>query len=86
MGELLITFIKQSSAYKLTRAASKSNIDVRLVQTPKELSAGGCSYGVVARRAELSRLVSLCHLYGIEYRRILAVYTDVSGKKTYSQI
>ncbi|MBO5734126.1 MAG: DUF3343 domain-containing protein [Clostridia bacterium] len=86
MGEILITFIKQSTAYKLTRAASKSNIAVRLVQAPKELSAGGCSYGVLAKRSELSRLVSLCRQYGIEYRRILAVYTDVSGKKTYSQI
>ena len=86
MGEILITFVKQSSAYKLIRALNKSGIYGKMVQTPKELSRGGCSYGVVMKRNDMSRGVKLCREYSIEYRRIFALYTDQTGKKVYSEI
>ena len=86
MGEILITFIKQSSAYKLKKAAKMSNINTKVVQTPKELSQGGCSYAVVAKRNEINRLLSICGDYNIEYRRVLAVYSDINGKKVYNEI
>ena len=86
MGEILITFVKQSTAYKLMRAADKSGIYAKMVQTPKELSQGGCSYGVVMRRSDMSRAVKLCREYSIEYRKIFALFTDLNGKKIYSQI
>ena len=86
MGEILITFIKQSSAYKLKKLAKMSGIFAKVVQTPKELSQGGCSYAVLARRADASKLVNLCNNYGVEKRRVLAIYTDMNGKKVYSDL
>ena len=86
MGDILITFIKQSSAYKLKKLAKMSGIFAKVVQTPKELSQGGCSYAVLAKRADVSKLVNLCNNYGVEKRRVLAVYTDMNGKKVYSDI
>ncbi len=86
MGEILITFVKQSSAYKLLKASSREGISARMIQAPKELSRGGCSYGVVMKRADMSRAVDLCRRHGIEYRRIFSIYSDANGKKVYSQI
>lgn len=86
MGDILITFIKQSSAYKLKKLAKISGIFAKVVQTPKELSAGGCSYAVWAKRADVTRLIDLCNKYGVEKRRVLAVYTDINGKKVYSDL
>ncbi len=86
MGDILITFIKQSSAYKLKKLAKMSGIFAKVVQTPKELSAGGCSYAVLAKRADVTKLINLCNDYGVEKRRVLAVYTDMNGKKVYSDL
>ena len=86
MGEILITFIKQSSAYKLKKLANMSGIFAKVVQTPKELSQGGCSYAVLAKRGDVQKLVNLCNNYGIEKRKVLAVYTDMNGKKVYSEL
>jgi len=86
MGEILITFIKQSSAYKLKKAAKISGIGAKVVQTPKELSAGGCSYAVLAKRADVSKLLNLCNNYAIDYRKILAIYSDINGKKVYNEL
>ena len=86
MGEILITFIKQSSAYKLAKAAKRDDIYVKIVQTPKEISQGGCSYGILAKRKDADRLVNICRKYDIDYRRVLAIYADMRGKKFYSEI
>lgn len=86
MGEILITFIKQSLAYKLKKAANMSGIAAKIVQTPKELSRGGCSYAVLAKRADANRLTEICRDYGINYRRVILVYTDMNGKKVYSDM
>ena len=86
MGEILITFIKQSSAYKLQKGANRLGIWAKIVQTPKELSQGGCTYGVLARRKDAENLVTICKNAGINYRRVFSVYTDTSGKKFYNEI
>lgn len=86
MGEILITFIKQSSAYQLQKYANRMGIGAKIVQTPKELSQGGCTYGVVARRKDAESLVSICKNAYIDYRRVFSVYTDTSGKKFYNEI
>ncbi len=86
MGEILITFVKQSSAYKLKKAAKMSGISTKVVQAPKELSQGGCSYAVLAKRADAAKLINLCNDYYIDYRKILAVYTDMNGKKVYNEL
>ena len=86
MGEILITFIKQSSAYKLAKTARRYQIGAKVVQTPKELSIGGCSYGVLARRADMHLLLNICHNNGVEYKKVFAIYTDDGGKKIYSEV
>ena len=86
MGEILITFIKQSSAYKLKKAARAYNISAKIIQTPKELSRGGCSYAVSARRADVEKLLWLCREYGIDYKRVVAIYLDINGKKVYNEV
>jgi len=86
MGEILITFIKQSSAYKLKKLAKISQISAKVVQTPKELAQGGCSYAVLAKRTDTAKLMKLCNDYGIGYRKVLAVYVDMKGKKVYSEL
>ena len=86
MGEILITFIKQSSAYNLKKVANQSGINAKIIQTPKELSRGGCSYGVVLSRQNMSRAVKLCRDYKIEYRKVFAIFTDRNGNKEYSEI
>ncbi len=86
MGEILITFEKQSAAFNLKRAANRVGIGVKIVQTPKELSDMGCSYAILAKRRDMSQLISACRSYKIEYRRVFAVFSYENGKKTYSQI
>ncbi len=86
MGEILITFEKQSAAFNLKRAANRVGIGVKIVQTPKELSDMGCSYAILAKRRDMSQLISACRSYKIEYRRVFAVFISPGGKKVYSQI
>ena len=86
MGEILITFIKQSSAYNLKKAANRTGINAKIIQTPGKLSRGGCSYGVVLSRSDMSRAIKLCRDYGIEYRKVFAIFTDRQGNKEYSEI
>ncbi len=86
MGEILITFIKQSSAYKLMKISRQMKIYAKVVQTPKELSQGGCSYAVLARRTDARRILGICSDYKIEYRRIFSIYSDINGKKVYSDM
>ncbi len=85
MGEILITFIKQSSAYNLKRAAARMGIYTTLVQTPKEISENGCSYGVSARRQDAQKLLSVCRNNGIKYMRVLVSYRTPDGKKIYTE-
>ncbi len=86
MGEILITFEKQSAAFALKKAASRTGISVKIVQTPKEISAMGCSYAILGKRRDMSSLISVCRKQKIEYRRVFAVFSYENGKKAYSQI
>lgn len=86
MGEILITFIKQSAAFNLKKAAKRVGITVKIVQTPREISVGGCSYAIAARRVDMGKLISLSQEYSIEYKRVFAVFVSANGKKMYSQI
>jgi len=86
MADALITFMKQSSAFNFKKLAKKNSYSVKIVQTPKEISYGGCSYAVVVRRSDIGKLVNMCNQYGISYKRIFAVYTGTDGKKVYSEI
>ena len=86
MGEILITFEKQSAAFNLKRAASRAGLGVKIEQTPKEFIDMGCSYAILAKRRDMSALLSACRSYKIEYRRVFAIFISPDGKKVYSQI
>ncbi len=86
MGEILITFEKQSAAFALMRAMDRERMRAKIVQTPAHISAGGCSYGVTTKRSNLSKIIALCRRYNINYRRIFSIYTYENGQKEYSQI
>ena len=81
-----MTFVKHSSAFNLKKMAKKYGYYLKIVQTPKEISYGGCSYAAVCRRSDIGKLVSICNEYGVEYKRIFTVYMGSDGKKVYSEI
>jgi len=86
MGEILVTFIKQSSAYAFKKAANRTGVNVKVIQTPAELSRGGCSYGTVMSRSDISRAIKICRENRIEYRKIFAIFTDGKGRKEYQEL
>lgn len=86
MGEILITFIKQSAAFNLKKVAKRAGLSVQIVQTPKEISDKGCSYAIAAKRTDMGKLIHLSREYNIEYRRVFAIYVSPEGKNVYSQI
>lgn len=86
MKSYLITFASQTQANRLKSLAKKERIGIQIVQTPKEISYGGCSFAVTCKRGELSMLTALCRRYKIPYSRVFAELTDVSGKKYYEEV
>lgn len=86
MGNILITFIKQSQAYKLVRVAQRSGINMSVVQIPQKISNGGCSYGVKLKRADMYGALQICRTHAIACQRVFGEYIDVSGKKYFEEI
>ena len=82
----IITFTSQTAAYKFRKMAQNSKIAVKIIQTPKEISYGGCSYGARVNRRDVSVISALCAENNISYSRIFAEYTDTNGRKSYEQI
>ncbi len=86
MKSYLITFASQTQAGRLKSMTRKEQIDIQIVQTPKEISYGGCSFAVKCTRGDLGMLVSLCGKYGIPYKRVFAEMSDASGKRHYEEV
>ncbi len=86
MQRCLVTFVSQTAAYRFKRLAQDNQVSVKIVQTPKELSYGGCSYAARCARSDALRLTSLCRKFGVSYSRVFVEFTDTSGKKTYNEI
>ncbi len=86
MQKCLITFVSQTAAFQLKKLAQHHAVSVNIIQTPKALSHGGCSYAAVCARSDVGRLMGLCRDYGVGYRRIFIEYLDMNGKKQYEEI
>ncbi len=86
MEKCLVSFMSQTAAYRLKNKAKENGFNVDIIQTPKEISYGGCSYGARCGCEDISRLLALCKRNNIGYSRIFREELHVSGRKTYRQI
>ncbi|MBQ4086831.1 MAG: DUF3343 domain-containing protein [Clostridia bacterium] len=86
MKSCLITFQSQTQAVRLKSVAKKEQIGISMVQTPKEISYGGCSYALRCDRRDIPKVLSLCKAYRVSYSRIFSELTDVSGRRYYEEI
>ena len=86
MQRCLVTFVSQTAAFRFKRLAEDNGLFVKIIQTPKELSRGGCSYAAKCARGDALKLTSLCRRNGVCYSRIFAEFTDTSGRRSYEEI
>lgn len=86
MQKCLVTFVSQTAAFRFKRLAQDNGVTVKIIQTPKELSHGGCSYAAKCLKSDIGRLISLCRKSGVNYSRVFAEFIDISGKKSYEEI
>ena len=86
MQTCLITFMSQTAAFQLKKLAQHHDISVNIIQTPKAISHGGCSYAAVCARSDVRRLMGLCRDYGVGYRRIFVEFLDAYGRKHYEEL
>lgn len=86
MQTCLITFLSQTAANRFKKMAQENGIKISIVQTPKELSAGGCSYGARCNKSDLDVLLSLAGKMRIKFSRVFLEGMDLGGRKTYKEI
>lgn len=86
MQKCLITFMSQTAAFRFKRLAQDNGMSVKIIQTPKELSYGGCSYAAKCERGYLSKLTLLCRKNGVVYSKIFIEFTNAGGRKSYEEI
>lgn len=81
-----ITFLSQTAAYRFKKMAIESGFSVNIVQTPKEISYGGCSYAARCDINTATRLAEMCERRGIKYSRIFQEKKDINGRRKYVEI
>lgn len=81
-----ITFLSQTAAYRLKKMAIENGFSVNIVQTPKEISYGGCSYAARCDCETATRLSLMCKRKGISYSRIFQEKKDINGRRKYVEI
>lgn len=86
MQTCLITFLSQTAAFQFQKLAQHNDIPVKIMQTPKELQHGGCSYAARCARSDVRHLVGLCRDYGVGYSRIFVEFLDANGRKKYEEL
>lgn len=85
MRTFLITFMSQTAAYRFRKIARDNGVAVAILQTPREISHGGCSYAARCTRNDAKKMISLCRKYGVEYSRVFGEYVDTSGRRVYEE-
>ncbi len=86
MQTCLITFLSQTAAFQFQKLAQHEGISVKIIQTPKALQRGGCSYAARCARGDVRRMVGLCRDYGVHYSRVFAEFMDIHGRKQYEEL
>ena len=86
MQTCLITFLSQTQANRFRAVLQRSGVAVLVVQTPKEISRGGCSYGARINRRELGRIIGICRENGVSFSRVFAESVAGNGRRFYEEI
>ncbi len=85
MQNCYITFTSQTRANQLKKIAHQNGLPAQVVQTPKELSHGGCSYCLRCERRYLGNIILLSQKNKISYSRIFVAFFDPSGEKYFDE-
>ncbi len=86
MQTCFITFLSQTAANRFKKLAQARGVSCKIVQTPKELSAGGCSYGARCRHQDLAYLLDAARENRVPYSRVFLERRDTNGRKYYEKI
>ncbi len=86
MKRCYITFLSQTASYRFKKMALEYGFSVNIVQTPKEISYGGCSYAARCDCDTAIRLSEMCKRKGISYSRIFQEKTDINGRRKYIEL
>lgn len=66
MGEVLVVFASMTDANKIKfYIERKYDIKAKIVQTPKVVSPGGCSYSLMVERKELGKVYDAMKVLGV---------------------
>lgn len=66
MSEVLVVFASMTDANKIKFYIEKRhNITARIVQTPKAVSSGGCSYSLIVEKKELGKVYDAMKVLGV---------------------
>lgn len=85
MQQCFITFLSQTAAFRAKKLAQEFYLQAKMVQTPKEISYGGCSYAIRCFRRDVDKIVSLCRENAISYSRVFAEFVGMNGQKVYEE-
>ena len=86
MHTCFISFLTQTQANRFRGFIKRHGFEVFIIQLPKEMSLGGCSYGATCKWRDIQKIVSLCRENGIVYNRICMETISQSGKRQYEEI
>lgn len=87
MGYALMVFSSSTTASRLKRTALRNGImDVGIVQTPKTISANGCTYSVRVKFSDLSALKHLAQEYGLQTAGVYRETMGIDGRKSYEMM
>ncbi len=66
MSDVLVVFASMTDANKIKFYIEKRyGISARVVQTPKSVSSGGCSYSLMVKRNELGKVYDAMKAIGV---------------------
>ena len=86
MQNCLITFMTQTHANRFRSFIKRHGFEIMIIQVPKEISYGGCSYGAVCRWRDVQKIVSLCRENGVTYSRVWMETISRNGNRQYEEI
>ena len=83
---VITTPLEHSSIYGPIDYLKENGFKIDIIQTPKEISYGGCTYGARCNCEDIAGLLVLCKRNNIGYSRVFREELFENGKKSYRQI
>ncbi len=81
MSQIIVLYSSATTANRLKNALSREGVSASVMQTPKGLSKGGCSYCLRIGQSALPRLRELTHKMDV---KIKAVYMETRSSTSCS--